>query len=107
MDIFEHLVINIDQTKHDSIIAGDLNTDFLKIDAPGSQAKRLNNISQAYNYKQVINRPTRITEHSKTIIDLTFTNIDHQISHGVALVSVADHLMNFLVIVNHYPPFVL
>ena len=98
MDKFEHLVISLDQTNQDSIITGDFNSDYNKVNMPGSIAKTLDNITLTYNYQQLISQATRVTDRSSTIIDLTFTNIDSKIKHGVAIVTVTDHLMNFLVL---------
>ena len=98
VDRFDRLLSRIDQTHMDSIITGDFNVDFKHVESTGSLAHIVNNISLSYNFKQVISQPTRVNERSSTIIDLTFTNIESKISHGVAVVSVADHLMNFLVI---------
>ena len=88
----------IDQTHMDSIITGDFNVDFKHVESTGSLAHIMNNIILSYNFKQVISQPTRVNERSSTIIDLTFTNIESKISYGVAVVSGAVHLMNFLVI---------
>ena len=95
MDNFEHLIMDIDNTHKNSILTGDFNCDFAKISVPGSSSKRLQHLCAGYNFSQQIKTPTRITEHSSTIIDLTFTNIPSKLKCGVEVVSVADHLMNY------------
>jgi len=48
--------------------------------------------------KQIIDKPTRITEHSRTLIDLIFTNIDQRIvQSGVLQTSLSDRSLIFCV----------
>ena len=82
----------------DIVITVDINSDYKKLDTPGSLAKCINNITFACHLKQIISEPTRVNNFSSTIIDLTFTNIESKITHGVAVVTVADHLMNYVVL---------
>ena len=49
-----------------------------------------------YEFSQVIDAPTRITKNSQSCINLIFTNVE-AFTSGVAVVSVADHLMNYLI----------
>lgn len=89
--------MNIDNSNLDSVICGDFNIDYQKINQDGSPASTLNSIISAYNFTQTINQLTRVTEKSSTTIDLTLTNCVNKITSGVAIVSVADHLMNFAI----------
>ena len=66
----------IDLDKNGFVLMGDLNIDQL---GKGS-ASRLVKLFAVINYmKQLINEPTRITEYSKTLIDLIFTNKERKI----------------------------
>ena len=52
-------------------------------------------IDSAHNngFVQLISRPTRITEHLATLLDLTFTdNIDSTLSCNILTVDLSDHL---------------
>lgn len=97
LDKLEVLIMNIDNSNLDSVICGDFNIDYQKINQDGSPASTLNSIISAYNFTQTINQLTRVTEKSSTTIDLTLTNCVNKITSGVAIVSVADHLMNFAI----------
>lgn len=93
---FNHLeecVKLLDYNKTQNIITGDFN-----IDVPmPNESKTPLELMQDYGLNQIIKTPTRITQRNSTCIDLTFTNIDKYTS-GVACVSVADHLMNFVIL---------
>ena len=48
------------------------------------------------NFIPIITKPTRITEHSSTLIDHIYTNASTQnIVSGIALVDISDHLPTF------------
>ena len=44
-----------------------------------SESRLLKSFAVVNDMKQLINEPTRITEYSKTLIDLIFTNREHKI----------------------------
>ena len=73
-------------------IVGDFNQDLIKYDNDvGCQ----NLIDNAHNngFVQLISRPTRITEHSATLLNLTFTdNIDSTLSCNILTLDLSDHL---------------
>ena len=76
------------------IIAGDLNCDLLKIN-PDSTA--LVDICTALNLKQLISTPTRVTEHSSTLIDVIMTsNSDVVSKSGVLETCISDHFVVYL-----------
>ena len=100
ISFYEHMedfLVQLDNSIFDIVITGDFNIDFTHVDDPSSAARTLNDITSTYGLSQVINAPTRITDSSATIIDLTLTNIKNY-SSGVGVVSVADHLMNFIIL---------
>ena len=53
----------------------------------------------ANNFLPIITKPTRLTDHSKTLIDHIYTNspIDN-ITSGIALFELSDHLPIFCLI---------
>ena len=54
-----------------------------------------------YNFLPCINHPTRISEHSSTIIDNVFiTLINANVISGNILTRIADHLPQFLILKN-------
>ena len=76
-------------------LCGDFNVDLLKYDTHGDTS---NFIDQLYSHglHPLINRPTRITRTSASIIDNIFTN-ELQISQlsGLLINDLSDHLPNF------------
>ena len=54
-------------------LAGDVNKDFLKIDANNSYQEFYNSITSSGFLPQII-QPTRVTEYSATVIDNIYTN---------------------------------
>ena len=49
----------------------------------------------AYGHRPLIDKPTRITPHSATLIDNIFTNNDQDITAGIMYVDITDHLPLF------------
>ena len=63
------------------ILLGDFNVNFLatKNDASRALKRKLLSLTSMYNLEQLIDKPTRITENSSTLIDLLFANNNHRI----------------------------
>ena len=60
-------------------ILGDLNADMMASSKLPKRDKQELNFSRAYNFTQLIKEPTRITDTSRTMIDLAFANNEHRI----------------------------
>ena len=56
------------------------------------------NALNSYFLEPHILKPTRITNHSTTLIDIFFNSIDYQTVSGNLLHDLSDHLPNFLII---------
>ena len=91
----EELFTMLDSKSSTSIITGDFNINYNILHERNSPARKLDDIAAAHGFKQTIKLPTRITETTTTCIDLTFTNAPN-FTAGVAIVSVADHLLNYI-----------
>ena len=88
-EVFEEQLTNVVKTNKEIIILGDFNIDYNKTD--NRDFKSLLNI---FRLTQVITEPTRTTETSSTLIDLTITNHPENIMNkGVFPNSIADHDM--------------
>ena len=75
----------------DIVLMGDLNINLL---APSKLSNKLSLIANEYNLTQLISKPTGITNHSQTLIDVLFTsNLDLFTSTGTAELTGSDHLM--------------
>ena len=75
---------------------GDANIDVIQHETCSSVQNYLNVMSQ-HGYIPVISRPTRITDHSMTLIDHIFTNsVSHFLRSGILQDHFADHLGIFI-----------
>ena len=74
MSKFEQLLKNLEDCNKESIIQGDFNCNILakEIDAHASTILSLQN---EYQYTQLIDNPTRVTENSSTLIDHLISNM--------------------------------
>ena len=67
-------------------ILGDFNDNFLV------KGNHLSKICKNLNLRQIIEKPTRITQHSRTLLDLIITNrVDMIVQSDVTPSSIADH----------------
>ena len=77
------------------LLLGNLNVNYLakKSDPSHLMKQKLIRIADAYNFEQIIDLPTRITENSsRVIIDLLFANNNHRtVDSGVLRVHLSDH----------------
>ena len=79
------------------VLMGDFNVDLLKVDSHLNSDKFLN-IMVSYFFQPHILQPTRITDHSATLIDNIFLNtLDHFVISGNIVYDLTDHLPNFLI----------
>ena len=82
-------------TEKNVVIAGDLNAGQL---SPNCNSSMLKLVFQAFNFRDLITRPTRIAESSSTRLDLILTNNFPKIfTSGVLDYSIADHKFVFAV----------
>jgi len=92
---FEELLEKIDRTNLEYYLLGDINCDMLATNLRPS--KHLSDILDIYGLEQLIKDPTRITQHSKTLIDLCITNTPEKIVRsGVIDIGISDHSLAFM-----------
>ena len=73
-------------------IAGDFNQDLIKHDQD-MNCQNLTDIASNHGFVQIVSRPTRITDHSATLIDHVYTNsLDSTISCNILTHDISDHL---------------
>ena len=90
------LLMSIDQENKECIIVGDFNCDLLKPDK--NNQKHIRRIYRSYGFKQLINKPTRTTSDSKTLIDHISTNRPECVSDsGVIACGISDHDIVYVV----------
>ena len=89
----------IDSENKEIILIGDFNCDWtgVKSGTMKSQTNKLHEITEAFQFEQMIEQPTRITDHSETIIDLAFANKPELVTNfGVIHIGISDHSLIFL-----------
>ena len=65
--------------KPDVIILGDLNVNMIPKSKIPKEKQELLNFSCAFDFTQLIKEPTRVSDTSRTQIDLIFVNNEHRI----------------------------
>jgi len=99
----KHLSSSIDlisKTKQPAFICGDFNFDLLKYSSHGATNDFLTSFYRGSFYP-LIDKPTRVTTKSSTLIDNIFTNIlDTQISPGILYADLSDHFPVFQLSIN-------
>ena len=73
LKLIENLIKNLDNEEKEIVILGDFNYDLLNRSVTHNSDNFLE-ILNLYQLHQLINEPTRITETSKTLIDVVITN---------------------------------
>ena len=85
----------MNQTKQDYVICGDFNIDQIKLEKNFKVNKYFNAV-YAEGCINLINKPTRITENSATLLDHLYSNLTNHITHKRILTfDVSDHLPTF------------
>ena len=75
---------------------GDFNTYLIKYETD-SHSQNLIDTTSNRGFVQVISKPTRITDHSATLIDHCYSNrIENVVSTSVLTIDISDHLATFV-----------
>ena len=78
------------------LLAGDTNIDLLKYENDDN-SQNLINTAATHGFAQLISRPTRVTDHSCTLIDHIFSNKVHKvIDTSVLSIDLSDHLGTYV-----------
>ena len=100
MVFLNQVLDKISQENKFCVIMGDFNLNLLNYETHGGTDEFLNTMG-SYFYHPEILQPTRITEHSATLIDnIFFNSINHHTISGNIIHDLTDHLPNFLIINN-------
>ena len=79
-------------------LMGDFNIDLLKHNSHSETEDFLNSLG-SYAFHPQILKPTRITDHSTTLIDnIFFNSLEHHVISGNIISGITDHLPNFLIV---------
>jgi hypothetical protein len=79
------------------LLLGDFNIDLLKIETHVDTDNFLNILGSSFFLPQIL-QPTRITDHSATLIDnIFFNSLQHFTISGNLVYDLTDHLPNFII----------
>ena len=97
MNRFEDVLQTLDSYLVEVHIIGDLNCN-VGATSPDCSTQKLPDICDSYQYSQLINRPTRITQLTSSIADLFLTNhlwnfSDSEFAH----IGISDHCLVYAV----------
>ena len=96
--LYDELLSKLRTENKNIFILGDFNIDLLKTSNHTESDTFLNN-NLSSCIRPLITRPTRITAHSKTLIDNIFTNnIEDEIMSGNIICTISDHLPQYAVV---------
>ena len=89
------IIEQLKNDKHEVFILGDMNIDFLKYSIHSNTEEYLDML-YLNNFTRVITKPTKITDHSSTLIDHIYTNVPIQnIVAVIGLIDISDHFPIF------------
>ena len=93
IQFMEDMFLALHRHRHKHIIfAGDFNIDLLNYEKD-IFSQKLTDIMANHGFLQTVSRPTRITDHSATLIDHVYSNISEYItSTNIVTLDLSDHL---------------
>ena len=89
-------MVNIWTKFSNMVLLGDFSTNLLQGESGDTsyEGNKMKGILEQYNMKNVVKGPTRITNHSKTLIDLIVTNRKDLVKQkGTCPLGISDHDM--------------
>ena len=98
LDKFEFFLQNVDNENIETVITGDFNIDLLPKENESGIKRRLLELPTTYQLHQIIDKPTRITESTKTLLDLIIckTSDLKTIASGVINLGISDHNLVYI-----------
>lgn len=103
MQFLDNMFSFVNGHNYKLVLGGDLNVDML---ANSDKQKHLSTLLDSHFLSNVIATPTRITQSSATLIDLSVTNLSSEsIFAGTISTAISDHLPIFFIAPkSHYQP---
>ena len=97
MEYLDHTVEMVHRENKICLLMGDFNIDLLKANLNIASDNFLNSLGSYFFQPQIL-QPTRITNHSSTLIDnIFFNSIEHFVISGNLVYDLTDHLPNFII----------
>ena len=93
--LFDTILQKFDNNRYSNkliYIVGDFNQDLIKYDLDNDYQNLIDNVHNR-GFVQLVSRPTRITEHTHTLIDHVYTNnVENVLSCNILTLDMSDHL---------------
>ena len=90
--IYENILKHLDNEKKEVYVLGDLNCNLLSNSSDSYATRLLKSTSELYQFTQLITEATRVTNQSRTLIDLFYTNAPNRVvNSGVCHIGLSDH----------------
>ena len=98
-ELFDCVLQKLDRHRDKQILlVGDFNSDLIQYECD-TAGQALVDTTSNRGFIQVISRPTRITDHSATLIDHIYTNkIENLVSASILTIDLSDHLATYAII---------
>ena len=93
---FDEFLNKLNPSKYDMYIMGDLNIGLLKYHSH-LQTEGYLDMIYSLDLLPVITKPTRITNHTATLIDHIYTTNVNRLASGIVTVDISDHLTVFCI----------
>ena len=87
---FDEFLNKLNPSKYDMYVMGDMNIDLLKYHSH-QQTERYLNVIYSLDLLPVITKPTRITNHTATLIHHLYPNDVNRLTSGIVTVDISDH----------------
>ena len=84
----------IDTEEKESMIVGDLSCDLFNNDTTNLHIRELKFVTNLYQYRQVIDKATRVTSNTKSLIDHFYAiKLENIVTSGVTKITISDHYL--------------
>ena len=105
LEYIESTISKIDCNKYEIFLMGDFNIDLLQYDSNTISNDFINSMT-AHSFLPYILQPTRVTDHSATVIDNIVSNItDSEAISGNLTTLISDHFVQFMFIKKYHPKY--
>ena len=94
---FDEFLNKLNPSKYDMYIMGDLNIGLLKYHSH-LQTEGYLDMIYSLDLLPVVTKPTRITNHTATLIDHIYTTNVNRLTSGIVTVDMSDHLTVFCIV---------
>ena len=99
-ELLRNTLVTLNNKGHEVVLIGNINIKFLQYNANNITSEYLDMILEM-GFMPLITKPTRITDHTATLIDHIYTNVPEKvINAGIFTADITDHLPVFCTIAN-------